>query len=50
MRNHEAAIGVKGEVVGEKCQKDGIRGQRWRDHTYAKIIEVQHEFGREKSQ
>ena len=46
----EAAIGVKGEVVGEKCQKDGIRGQQWRDHTYAKIIEVQHEFGREKSQ
>ena len=50
MRNHEAAIGVKGEVVGEKCQKDGIRGQQWRDHTYAKIFEVQHEFGREKSQ
>ena len=44
----EAAIGVKGEVVGEKCQKDGIRGQQWRDHTYAKIFEVQHEFGPEK--
>ena len=46
----EAAIGVKGEVVGEKCQKDGIRGQQWRDHTYAKIFEVQHEFGPEKWQ